>query len=235
MSSVDPTFAGGPAVPPDSTAPASHFEGTRVAYETGGLEESDADRDPFVQLRTWIDHATDAGVIEPTAMTVSTVGPLERVHSRTVLLRRLLSSGLVFFTNRDSHKGAELAAHSQCAAQLLWLDLQRQVRVEGVARMLDDAAADDYFAGRPRGSQLGAWASPQSHVLANRAELEAKVAAVEQRFAGSETIPRPPNWGGYVIEPDYFEFWQGRPSRLHDRLRYQPGDDGHWTLDRLAP
>lgn len=223
MSSVDPEI------------PPAAFEGTRRSYEIGALDEADADRDPFRQLRRWLDDAVAAEVTEPTAMTVSSLGTRERVHSRTVLLRRLTSSGLVFFTNRDSSKGMELAAHPHCAAQLLWLDLHRQVRVEGVARLLDDAEADEYFAGRPRGSQIGAWASPQSHVLKDRAELEARVAAIEERFADADTVPRPPNWGGYRIEPDYFEFWQGRPSRLHDRLRYRLTPDGHWLLDRLAP
>jgi pyridoxamine 5'-phosphate oxidase len=210
------------------------FEGARSAYDIGELVESAVDHDPFVQLRRWLDDAEDAGVFEPTAMTVSTLAPNARVRSRTVLLRRLTSAGLVFFTNRDSAKAEELAAHPECAGQLLWLDLHRQVRLEGVARLIDDREADEYFAGRPRGSQIGAWASPQSQVLRDRAELNARVADAEARFAATETIPRPPNWGGYRIEPDLFEFWQGRPSRLHDRLRYRL-DGGHWKLDRLAP
>ena len=223
MSGVDPSF----------TAPG--YEGQRNTYDIGVLDESDVAADPFVQLRRWLDDAESAQVNEPTAMTVSSLGIDERVHSRTVLLRRLSSSGLVFFTNRDSHKGEQLAAHPLCAAQFLWLDLHRQVRVEGVARLLDDAEADEYFAGRPRGSQIGAWASPQSQVIHGRAELEALVAAAEERFADADVVPRPPNWGGYCIEPDRFEFWQGRPSRLHDRLRYAPGPDGHWHVERLAP
>lgn len=168
-------------------------------------------------------------------MTVSTLGRDERVHSRTVLLRQLTSAGLVFYTNRESAKGSELAAHPRCAAHLLWLDLHRQVRVEGLARLLDDGEADTYFAGRPRGSQIGAWASPQSEVIRDRAELERRVQEIEQRFADSDAIPRPPHWGGYCIEPDMFEFWQGRPSRLHDRLRYSLDTQGHWRLERLAP
>ena len=211
------------------------FEGVRASYEMDSLDEGGVDHDPFIQLRAWVDEATDRQLIEPTAMTVSTLGGGERLHSRTVLLRKLTSSGLVFFTNRDSAKGLELAAHPFCAAQLLWLDLQRQVRVEGVARLLDDREADEYFAGRPRGSQIGAWASPQSRVIADRAELERLVAEAEERFAETESIPRPPNWGGFCIEPDLFEFWQGRRSRLHDRLRYRLGPGGHWVIERLGP
>jgi pyridoxamine 5'-phosphate oxidase len=222
MSSVDPQIPGG-------------YEGQRNTYDIGSLDDGSVEHDPFVQLRHWLDDATAARVPEPTAMTVSSLGLGDRVHSRTVLLRQLTSAGLVFFTNRDSSKGTELAAHPQCAAQLLWLDLHRQVRVEGIARLLDDAEADAYFATRPRGSQVGAWASPQSQVLRDRAELEARVAEAEQRFAGVEAIPRPHNWGGYCIEPDLFEFWQGRPSRLHDRLRYRLDDEGHWPVERLAP
>ena len=220
-------------VDPESTI--SGFEGARRTYDLGSLDESSVHHDPFVQLRDWLDRAEAEQVIEPTALTLSTLGIDEGVHSRTVLLRKLTSSGLVFFTNRESAKARELAAHPRCAAQLLWLDLQRQVRVEGVARQLDDREADEYFAGRPRGSQIGAWASPQSLVLRDRAELEDRVAEVEERFVDAELIPRPPFWGGFCLEPDLFEFWQGRPSRLHDRLRYRfvPGE--HWLLDRLAP
>ncbi|MFN8050078.1 MAG: pyridoxamine 5'-phosphate oxidase [Acidimicrobiales bacterium] len=226
MSGVDPEFT-------HTDVPG--YEGERLTYDIGELIESEIDTDPFAQLRRWLDDAEAAGVSEPTAMTVSSLGQNDRVHSRTVLLRRLTSSGLVFFTNRDSHKGAELALHPTCAAQLLWLDLHRQVRVEGTAVLLDDGDADEYFAGRPRGSQIGAWASPQSEVLRDRADLEARVAAAEERFADADVIPRPSNWGGYRIEPDQFEFWQGRPSRLHDRLRYRLDLHGHWIVDRLAP
>lgn len=210
------------------------FEGQRNAYDAGELVERFASDDPFAQLRRWLDDAAEAGVTEPTAMTVSTLADGGRVRSRTVLLRGLSAEGLVFYTNRTSSKGEELAAHPQCSAHLLWLDLQRQVRVEGVAAPIDDRENDEYWATRPRSSQVGAWASPQSQVIRDRDELEARVADAEARFADADVVPRPAGWGGYRIEPDVFEFWQGRPSRLHDRLRYRL-TDGVWSVERLAP
>jgi pyridoxamine 5'-phosphate oxidase len=207
--------------------------GRRSDYDRGQLLETDVDTDPFVQLGRWLNDAEVAGVVESTAMAVSTVGEDGRVTSRNVLLRGL-DTGFVFFTNYESAKADDLAARPQCALLFSWLELQRQIRVEGMAARLNDSASDEYFAARPRGSQIGAWASPQSQRLADRAELEASVAAAEQRFDGVDRIPRPPNWGGYRVLPDAFEFWQGRPSRLHDRLSYVPDGDS-WVIRRLAP
>jgi pyridoxamine 5'-phosphate oxidase len=207
--------------------------GRRSDYDQGELLEPDVDDDPMVQLGRWLNDADVAQVIEPTSMAVSTVGADGRVTSRNVLLRGL-DTGLVFFTNYESAKAQALATHPQCAVLFSWLGLQRQIRIEGLAARLDDASSDQYFATRPRGSQIGAWASPQSHVLADRAELEASVAEAERRFDGVDAIPRPPNWGGYRVLPDAFEFWQGRPSRLHDRLCYRLVDS-RWVLSRLAP
>ena len=207
--------------------------GRRSDYDRGKLLEVDVDADPIVQTRRWLAEADEAEVVESTSMAVSTVSDDGRVTSRNVLLRGL-DTGFVFFTNYESAKADDLASHPQCALLFSWLGLQRQIRIEGLAARLDDAASDDYFASRPRGSQIGAWASPQSHVLADRAELEASVARAEARFDGIDDIPRPPNWGGYRVLPDAFEFWQGRPSRLHDRLCYVP-DGGGWVIRRLAP
>jgi pyridoxamine 5'-phosphate oxidase len=207
--------------------------GRRSDYDRGHLLEDEIDADPIVQLGRWLNDATAASVVESTAVAVSTVGDDGRVTSRNVLLRGL-DTGLVFFTNYDSAKADDLTAHPQCALLFSWLELQRQVRVEGLAARLDDASSDEYFATRPRGSQIGAWASPQSQVLVDRGELEASVAAAEARFEGVDAIPRPPNWGGYRVIPDAFEFWQGRPSRLHDRLCYRH-DGGRWVTFRLAP
>ena len=211
------------------------FEGTRLTYDAGTLEESDVDADPIVQLRSWISDAAAAGVYEHTAMSVATVGPDGRVSSRNVLLRQVLDDGLVFFTNYDSDKAVGVDAHRQVALLISYLSMHRQVRIEGVAERLGDADSDAYFAGRPRGSQIASIASPQSRVLADRAELEALVAATDAAYDGVTEIPRPANWGGYVVRPDLVEFWQGRPSRLHDRLVYRPSTDGGWSITRLAP
>jgi pyridoxamine 5'-phosphate oxidase len=210
------------------------FDGRRSEYDRGALTEADLAADPIAQLVVWLDEARDADVIEHTAMSVSTVDPDGGPSSRVVLLRGIIDDGLVFFTSYDSAKARDLASRPQCAALFAWLALQRQVRVTGRAERLDEAASDEYFASRPRGSQIGAWASPQSQVIADRAELEVRVADVEARFAGVEA-PRPPSWGGYRIVGTSFEFWQGRPSRLHDRLRYRLDPDGGWLVERLAP
>jgi pyridoxamine 5'-phosphate oxidase len=204
----------------------------RRDYETRGLEETDLLGDPLEQFRRWFDEARDAGLMEPNAMALATVDASGQPAARTVLLKGLDRRGLVFFTNLESRKGRELAANPRAALLFWWPPQARQVRFEGAIERVADAEADEYFASRPRGSQIGAWASAQSRVIAGRAALEAAEREIAARFP--DTLPRPPFWGGYRLVPDCVEFWQGRLNRLHDRLRYARHGQG-WTIERLAP
>jgi pyridoxamine 5'-phosphate oxidase len=205
----------------------------RVQYETDGLEVSDIDVDPVAQWQRWHDDAFDAGVAEPNAMTLSTIGLDGAPDARIVLMRGIAASGLGFYTNYDSDKSMQLAKYPVAAATFSWLDLHRQVRLRGSIEAMSAAESDAYFASRPRASQLGAWSSPQSEVIDDRSVLDDLVARTAERFAGNDDVPRPPNWGGWRLLPTVWEFWQGRPSRLHDRLRYTDGPD--WVIERLAP
>ena len=199
------------------------------------MDTSDLDPDPVAQLRAWLDEAEAAGMHEPTAMVVATASTAGQPSARYVLLRGLDDRGLAFYTNYDSAKAREIDANEQVAAVLGWTAMYRQVRVTGTIARVSDADSDAYFATRARGSQIGAWASPQSQEIASRSELERLVASYDERFSDlSVPVPRPPHWGGLRIVPAQYEFWQGQRDRLHDRIRYTADGDG-WTQARLAP
>jgi pyridoxamine 5'-phosphate oxidase len=208
----------------------------RIQYETAGLERSDLHDNPFFQWHTWYGQAAEAGVTEPNAMTVSTIGLDGLPDSRIVLARGVDDTGIVFYTNYASEKSEQLQKNPVASAVFAWLDLHRQVRVRGQVVQVPQQQSDEYFASRPRESQLGAWASPQSQVISDRSVLTERLEQFRKQFEGSD-VPRPPSWGGWLIAPTMFEFWQGRPSRLHDRFRYsRPNASATaWTIERLAP
>jgi pyridoxamine 5'-phosphate oxidase len=199
----------------------------------GELAESDLADTWRIQFGRWLADAVAAGVPEPNAMVLATAGASGRPTARTVLLKGYDDEGLVFYTNHRSRKGRDLGENPRTTAVFLWLPLHRQVIVTGHAEPVSRGETEEYFAVRPRGAQLGAWASPQSSVLGSRDDLAKALASVEAEFAGA-AVPPPPHWGGYRIRPESVEFWQGRADRLHDRLRYRR-DDGTWTVERLAP
>ncbi|MBC8012457.1 MAG: pyridoxamine 5'-phosphate oxidase [Burkholderiales bacterium] len=207
----------------------------RKDYSLAGLLEKDLAKDPFRQFEKWFQEAEAAKVIEPNAMTLSSVGSDGRPSSRTVLLKGIDGRGFVFYSNYESRKGRELANIPRAALLFPWLALERQVIVEGAVTRVSREESEAYFHSRPRASQLGAWVSQQSSVITGRAVLEDAMKALEQKYAGQE-VPLPPAWGGYRVAPETVEFWQGRRSRLHDRLRYRrDAKSGEWSVERLAP
>ncbi|ALX10981.1 pyridoxamine 5'-phosphate oxidase [Burkholderia cepacia JBK9] len=207
----------------------------RINYSRASLDEADAAPDPLAQFDRWFKEALAAKLPEPNTMTLATVGADGRPSARIVLIKGVDERGFVFFTNYESRKGHDLAVHPQAALLFYWIELERQVRIEGRIEKTSAEESDRYFASRPLGSRIGAWASEQSAVIDSRATLEAREKAISERYG--DNPPRPPHWGGYRLVPDAIEFWQGRPSRLHDRLLYtrdaaaSPG----WTISRLSP
>lgn len=205
----------------------------RKSYERAELNEEASHADPLKQFDQWLNEAIAAKVPEPNAMTLATVGSNLRPSTRVVLIKGLDARGIVWFTNYDSRKGQELAGNPYAALQFHWVELERVVRIEGLVEKISDEESDAYFNSRPLDSRIGAWASPQSEVIANRGVLVANAAKYGAKFLLQP--PRPPHWGGYRLQPDNWQFWQGRKSRLHDRLRYTAQEGGGWLRERLAP
>lgn len=206
----------------------------RREYAVASLNEGDVDADPLVQFTRWFEQALAAAIAEPNAMTVATATRDGVPSARMVLLKGFDARGFVFYTNYESQKGRELAENPRAALVFHWVELHRQVRVFGAVEKVLAEESDAYFQSRPRGSRLGAWVSRQSSVLHGRDELETRLAALTEEY-GESDIPLPPYWGGYRVIPASVEFWQGRPSRLHDRLRYTRQPDGSWRIERLSP
>ncbi|MBF2064160.1 MAG: pyridoxamine 5'-phosphate oxidase [Calothrix sp. C42_A2020_038] len=206
----------------------------RKDYTLTGLHEADAHANPFIQFKRWFDEALAAQLPEPNAMTLATTTPEGQPSARIVLLKDFDTRGFVFYTNYNSNKGQQLAENPQAALVFWWAELERQVRVCGHVEKVSDLQSDEYFHSRPLLSQLGAWASNQSEVIESREVLEQRLQELQNKYLNLY-VPRPSHWGGLRVIPDEIEFWQGRPSRLHDRLRYTLLEDGNWKIERLSP
>ena len=206
----------------------------RKEYSRASLDISDVDKDPIGQFDKWFKEALAAGVPEPNAFTLSTISEGGRPSARIVLLKGLEQRQFVFYTNYQSQKGQELDGNPACALTFFWPELERQVRIEGIATRVQESTSEQYFQSRPRASQVGAWASPQSSIIASRDILEAREREIEKKFEGLNLLPKPKQWGGFAITPIEIEFWQGRASRLHDRVVYYLTDE-KWIIHRLAP
>lgn len=206
----------------------------RKEYSKADLDVKDVMKDPIEQFEKWFLEATHSGVLEPNAMNLSTVNAEGKPTSRIVLLKGIEDRKLIFYTNYQSQKGRELEINPACALTFFWPELERQIRIEGSALRVEEKKSIEYFQSRPRGSQVGAWSSPQSTRIESREILEERAKKIEEKFEGLSVLPKPHQWGGFEIDPTMFEFWQGRPSRLHDRIQFVKVDDV-WKVRRLAP
>lgn len=206
----------------------------RKDYKKQSLLETEVDPNPFIQFERWWKDAVNSEIDEVNAMTLATIGTDDMPAARIVLLKGFNEDGFVFFTNYNSHKGAELEAIPKACLVFFWAPLERQVRIDGMVEKVTAGESDEYFFSRPVESRIGAWCSPQSAVIGSRSVIEENVKKYSEQFAGGD-VPRPAHWGGYRVRPVRFEFWQGRPSRLHDRILYSAGDGGNWKIERLAP
>ena len=206
----------------------------RKDYTLKDLNENEIDKNPFIQFKIWFNQSVAAQLPEPNAMTLATCTPDGKPSARMVLLKDIDEQGFVLFTNYQSQKGQEISVNPQAALVFWWAELERQVRIVGTVEKISSAQSDSYFEVRPPFSRLGAWASNQSEVIANRDVLEAQLIEFQRQYENQE-VPRPPHWGGFRVIPQEIEFWQGRSSRLHDRLRYTLVDNGNWKIERLSP
>lgn len=213
--------------------PADDFGRMRVEYRSAPLDAADLNPDPMAQMQRWLSEADQAGIEEPNAFVLATAGADGRPSARALLLKGISTAGYTFFTNYQSRKAGDLAVNNWAAAVFVWVPIRRQVRIEGTVVRAPAGDSDAYFRTRPREARLAAAASPQSRVVSSRDELEASLEEVRRRHPGDD-IPRPETWGGYILSPTYYEFWQGREARFHDRFRYRPVTGG-WRVERLAP
>lgn len=213
----------------------NYINSVRRDFADRPLDEKVLSDNPYEVFEEWFEQAVQSQILDPYAMVIATTGKDLQPTIRTVYMRDISENGLTFYTNYNSIKGANLSENNKIAALFLWVELDRQIRIEGIATKVSAAISDAYFASRPRESCIGAWASNQSSVIANRMELEEKLKFYEEKFKSIEKIPRPDFWGGYIIQPHAFEFWQGRPSRLHDRIRFEITENNSWIKKRLSP
>jgi len=213
----------------------SKIDQLRTSYEKSSLNRSDLLDDPLTLFRQWFDSAISADIPEPNVMTLATIGTNGSPSARIVLLKGIDEDGFIFYTNYQSRKGKELDQNPNAALVFYWHKMERQVRIEGQITKVDEETSKSYFQSRPKGSQVGAWASPQSRVIVDRQELDDRIVELTDIYQNYEDLPKPAHWGGYKLTPRYLEFWQGRADRLHDRFEYKKEDDNVWVINRLAP